>query len=427
MRPDTAPSAAPWPRTATAASRPGRGPAPDRGPGRVRRRRRGQRRHGHHPGRRRGPPRRPHDRPLARRRAARTASTTGCRSWTRRPVLARQTAYTPPPRHAGRHARSSPAPADFREVEAPLTEDEARDGAVRCIDCAVCSGCNECVNGLPVDDCIDLHARDEIVRGRGRRGRRVDRLQAVRRRPKPEYGFGRFKNVITGTQMDRLLAPTRPFNTILRPGDGKVPERIAYILCTGLARRDRRQPALLAVLLHVLDQAEPAAHGRPAAGRRDRPLHGHPGPGQALRRVLRAGQGHGRDLRQGPRRRRHRDSPTGDLVLRYEDIENGGALVEAEYDMVVLAVGVQPNRDVEQLFEVGELAARRMAATSRSRTRTSTRARPASRACSWPAPPRAPRTSPTRSSTRARRSRRSPPTSKRDEGRLPRDATMVPA
>ena len=34
-------------------------------------------------------------------------------------------------------------------------------------------------------------------------------------------------------QMDRLLAPTRPFNTILRPGDGKVPERIAYILCTG--------------------------------------------------------------------------------------------------------------------------------------------------------------------------------------------------
>ena len=50
---------------------------------------------------------------------------------------------------------------------------------------------------------------------------------------KPEYGFGRFKNVITGMQMDRLLAPTRPFNTILRPGDGKVPERIAYILCTG--------------------------------------------------------------------------------------------------------------------------------------------------------------------------------------------------
>ena len=42
-------------------------------------------------------------------------------------------------------------------------------------------------------------------------------------------------------------------------------------------------------------------------------------------------------------------------MLHYEDIENGGGIVEAEYDLVVLAVGVQPNRDAEQLFEVGEL------------------------------------------------------------------------
>ena len=40
----------------------------------------------------------------------------------------------------------------------------------------------------------------------------------------------------------------------------------------------------------------------------------------------------------------------GDLRLRYEDIENGGGIVEAEYDLVVLAVGIQPNRDVENLF-----------------------------------------------------------------------------
>ena len=39
--------------------------------------------------------------------------------------------------------------------------------------------------------------------------------------------------MITATQMERLLAPTRPYNTLLRPGDGKVPERIAYVMCTG--------------------------------------------------------------------------------------------------------------------------------------------------------------------------------------------------
>jgi heterodisulfide reductase subunit A len=50
------------------------------------------------------------------------------------------------------------------------------------------------------------------------------------------------------------------------------------------------------------------------------------------------------------------EKPDGNLVLHYEDVEHGGALVDAEYDLVVLAVGVQPNRDAEELFEVGELA-----------------------------------------------------------------------
>ena len=45
------------------------------------------------------------------------------------------------------------------------------------------------------------------------------------------------------------------------------------------------------------------------------------------------------------------EKENGNLILRYEDIEHDGALVEAEYDMVVLAVGVQPNTDVERLFE----------------------------------------------------------------------------
>jgi len=45
------------------------------------------------------------------------------------------------------------------------------------------------------------------------------------------------------------------------------------------------------------------------------------------------------------------EKPDGNLVVHYEDIENGGKLSEAEYDLVVLAVGVQPNRDVERLFD----------------------------------------------------------------------------
>jgi len=39
--------------------------------------------------------------------------------------------------------------------------------------------------------------------------------------------------VITAMQMDRQLAPTRPYNTVLRPSDGKVPDNIAFVLCAG--------------------------------------------------------------------------------------------------------------------------------------------------------------------------------------------------
>ncbi len=124
------------------------------------------------------------------------------------------------------------APTGFDEIEPPMTEAEAHAGAARCLDCAVCCECGECVAACPAD-CIDLHAREtelevDVAAVVVSTGFKLFTADA-----KPEYGFGRFKNVITGMQMDRLLAPTRPFNTILRPGDGKVPERIAYVLCTG--------------------------------------------------------------------------------------------------------------------------------------------------------------------------------------------------
>jgi heterodisulfide reductase subunit A len=49
------------------------------------------------------------------------------------------------------------------------------------------------------------------------------------------------------------------------------------------------------------------------------------------------------------------ENPDGNLLVRYEDLENGRTIVEQEYDLVVLAVGIQPNRDVERMFTDGPL------------------------------------------------------------------------
>jgi len=45
---------------------------------------------------------------------------------------------------------------------------------------------------------------------------------------------------------------------------------------------------------------------------------------------------------------------SGNLLLRYEDIENGEVIKEAEHDLVVLSVGVLPNTDFTSFFKNGD-------------------------------------------------------------------------
>jgi heterodisulfide reductase subunit A2 len=40
-------------------------------------------------------------------------------------------------------------------------------------------------------------------------------------------------NVIDALQMERLLAPTSPYQRLLRPSDGKIPESVAFVQCAG--------------------------------------------------------------------------------------------------------------------------------------------------------------------------------------------------
>jgi heterodisulfide reductase subunit A len=53
-----------------------------------------------------------------------------------------------------------------------------------------------------------------------------------------EYGFGQFRNIISSLQLERMLSATGPYRgLVLRPSDGKLPKKIAFIQCVG--SRDR--------------------------------------------------------------------------------------------------------------------------------------------------------------------------------------------
>lgn len=262
-------------------------------------------------------------------------------------VLSRQKHYTL--RDADPDTMSlSQTPIDFSEVERALSEVEALAGAGGCLDCGVCSECGQCVRACPAD-AIDLNAKDQVIE--------VDvgavvvstgyKLFAADL--KPEYGWGTYPNVITGMQMDRLLAPTRPFNTVLRPSDGKVPERIAYVSCTGSRDRTVDNPLCSKLCcMYSVKQNQLIMGTLPLA---DVTMHyiDIRAAGKRYDEFYEQSRAMGASYIKG-RVSKITEKDNGDLVLRYEDIENGGGIVEAEYDLVVLAVGVQPNRDVETLF-----------------------------------------------------------------------------
>lgn len=50
----------------------------------------------------------------------------------------------------------------------------------------------------------------------------------------PEYGFGKYKDVIDGLQFERLASASGPTNgEIRRPSDGQIPKKIVFVACAG--------------------------------------------------------------------------------------------------------------------------------------------------------------------------------------------------
>ncbi len=265
-------------------------------------------------------------------------------------VLARQGTHTQVEPWGPGHELHS-RPLDFSETEPAVTEEEALREVGRCLDCGVCSECQQCVAVCP-PQCIDLEMKESEVETEVGAVVLATGFRLFPADAKPQYGYGRYKNVITGMQMDRLLAPTRPYNAVLRPGDGKVPDSIAYILCTGSRDETVDNPLCSKVCcMYSIKQNQLIMGALPLA---DVTVY--------YMDVRSVGKGYDEFYEQAKamgatfvrgRISEITEKDDGNLVLHYEDIENGGAMVQAEHDLVVLAVGVQPSPDIGRMFPDG--------------------------------------------------------------------------
>lgn len=167
---------------------------------------------------------------------------------------------------------------------------------------------------------------------------------------KKEYHFGEYPNVITAMQMDRLLSPTRPYNAVLRPFDGKEPMNIAYILCTGSRDKTVNNPQCSQVCcMYSIKQAQLIMGALPLA---DITIYYMDirAFGKGFEEFYKQSEAMGVRFVKG-RVAKIEMEKNGDLTVWYEDIENGGRLTKETHDLVILSVGLLPDLDVLKVFK----------------------------------------------------------------------------
>jgi heterodisulfide reductase subunit A len=216
------------------------------------------------------------------------------------------------------------------------------------IDIDSCTLCGACEKVCPTN-CIDFTMKEEIMDLHVRTVILATGFDLIDPKKLPRYGFGEYKNVITAMQMERQLAPTRPFNTVLRPGDGKMPDRVAYVLCAGSRDATVGNPICSQICcMYSIKQAQLLMGALPMA---DVTIYyiNIRSFGKGFEEFYQQAKGMGVNFVKG-KIGAIKAIDNGDLVLRYEDI-NSGQLMEAEHDLVILSTGVVPQQGINKLFE----------------------------------------------------------------------------
>ena len=236
----------------------------------------------------------------------------------------------------------------FAEVHVGYTPEEAIAEAKRCLACGVCCDCHLCATACQAH-AIDYSQMAEtqelqvgaIVLAPG--------YQIFDARLKKDLGYGRFPNVLTGLEFERILSASGPYSGhVLRPFDRQEPKRIAFLQCVG--SRDFDHDYCSSVCCMYATKEAIIAKEHLGAGLQCDVFF------MDLRAFSKGfEQYYHRAQELGVRYIRSRvpkieEVPgTRNLIVQYLG-ENDRKLSQ-EYDLVVLSVGMQPPKDVKVLAE----------------------------------------------------------------------------
>jgi heterodisulfide reductase subunit A len=168
-------------------------------------------------------------------------------------------------------------------------------------------------------------------------------------RLKTEYGYGRFSNVVTSIEFERILSASGPYGgLVLRPSDGEIPKKIAFIQCVG--SRDFQlgnNYCSAACCMYGMKEAVIAKEHTPSKLDAKIFFMDMRSYGKEFDAYYERAQGEwGIQFVRSRVAGVTEDPKTGNLFVHYVEDETPKT---EEFDMVILSTGMQPPKNVEKL------------------------------------------------------------------------------
>ncbi len=218
------------------------------------------------------------------------------------------------------------------------------------IDIDACIYCGKCEKACPTDAIVwDQEPQAVTVAARAvvlATGFETTPLDA-----KKEYRGGQAANVISGLDMERLLAPNGPYGRVLRPSDGKIPDSVAYVQCAGSRDETLGVPYCSRVCcMYAIKQSMLLSGSLPLA---DITVYYMDirAFGKGYEQFYQTARSMGINFVKAKVARIDEEA-NGDLRIRVEMIEEEGKLAEPIHDLVVLSVGLRPGDDPRRFVGV---------------------------------------------------------------------------
>ena len=234
-----------------------------------------------------------------------------------------------------------------RAVRVPFSTAVPQTAVLDIDNCILCGKCEKVCPASAIDftqtaQTLEIEASTVVL---------ATGFETTPRDAKKEYGAGQLHNVIDGLMMERLLAPTGPYGRILRPGDGKEPESIAYVQCAG--SRDQSlgvEYCSRVCCMYAIKQAMLISGSLPLA---DITIYYMDirAFGKGYEQFFQNARAMGVEFVKAKVASIKQDE-NQNPVLRVELIDEDSRVVERSHDMVVLSVGLQPAYNPESVFSV---------------------------------------------------------------------------